>query len=65
MVQIKVERGSGKIHIKSDGHANYAKHGSDIVCAGISAILETTVLGLTELAIAYPDYVSVDIEEEG
>lgn len=28
------------------GHANYADYGQDIVCAGVSAIVQTTVMGL-------------------
>lgn len=38
------------------GHAEYAKYGKDIVCAGVSSILTTTVngiLSLEENAITY------------
>lgn len=42
---------SGKISgFCSKGHAGYAEPGSDIVCAGISAILQTAYLGLTRVA---------------
>lgn len=34
----------------SAGHARFAKSGSDIVCAGISAILQTAYLGLKEIS---------------
>lgn len=34
----------------SKGHAGYAESGSDIVCAGVSAILQTAYLGLTKVA---------------
>lgn len=30
------------------GHANYEEHGRDIVCAGVSAIVQTAILGLQE-----------------
>lgn len=30
------------------GHANYADYGDDIVCAAISAITQTALLGLTD-----------------
>jgi uncharacterized protein YsxB (DUF464 family) len=30
------------------GHANTAPHGHDIVCAGVSALAQTAVLGLEE-----------------
>lgn len=32
------------------GHAGYAGHGQDIVCAAVSAIAQTAVLGLTDEA---------------
>ncbi|MEC9488138.1 MAG: ribosomal-processing cysteine protease Prp [Halanaerobium sp.] len=32
------------------GHASYAPHGEDIVCAAISVLLQTTLLGLLEVA---------------
>lgn len=31
-----------------DGHAGYSEAGSDIVCAGISALSETALLGLIQ-----------------
>jgi uncharacterized protein YsxB (DUF464 family) len=29
-----------------EGHANYAEHGRDIVCASVSAIAQTALIGL-------------------
>lgn len=34
------------------GHANYAEHGQDIVCASVSALVQTTILSLQEHSIA-------------
>ena len=34
----------------SKGHAGFGQSGRDIVCAGISAILQTAALGLTQVA---------------
>ena len=31
------------------GHTGYAEEGSDIVCSAVSALTQTTVLGLTEV----------------
>lgn len=31
------------------GHTNWAVHGEDVVCAAVSALTQTTVLGLTEV----------------
>ena len=56
MVSIKIERKAGKIIAFScEGHCDYKKKGEDIVCAGISSILQTAVLGLKE-------YLKADIE---
>jgi uncharacterized protein len=34
------------------GHADFAEHGEDVVCAAVSAILQAVALGLTEYARA-------------
>lgn len=48
MVKIKIVRNStGDITgFSVTGHANTAPHGEDIVCAGISALTQTAILGL-------------------
>jgi hypothetical protein len=49
MIRIKVVRENRKIvSFSAEGHANYKKEGEDIVCAGVSSILQATVLGLKE-----------------
>ena len=35
---------------EASGHSGYAESGSDIVCAAISAILQTACIGLTSVA---------------
>lgn len=30
-----------------NGHAEYAEHGRDVVCASVSAVAQTTLLGLS------------------
>jgi uncharacterized protein YsxB (DUF464 family) len=44
----------------ADGHADWAEHGRDIVCAAVSAILQAARLGLEEHA-----GVAVDAHQEG
>ena len=39
------------------GHAEYAEYGKDIVCAGISALVETAILGLENVACLKPEVV--------
>ena len=41
------------------GHANYAEKGSDIVCAGVSAIVQA-LIGWIEEHSEYADMVSID-----
>lgn len=52
MVKVKVRRDErGAITgFSITGHARYADHGYDIVCAGVSAIAQTAVLGLRHVA---------------
>ena len=52
MIEVSVRRDE----IKISGHANYAVSGSDIVCAGVTALAQTlikSIEGLTEDKIEY------------
>lgn len=61
MINITVTKeDNGHINIDVNGHANYAPHGQDIVCAGVSAIVQTTLLGLEAIADSYPHNVHID-----
>lgn len=44
---IIVTKTNDSISVK--GHAEYAKHGKDIVCAGVSALAQTLIYSLQEL----------------
>lgn len=48
MIKIEIVRNSDQamVGFSVTGHANTAPHGHDIVCAGISALTQTAVLGL-------------------
>ena len=48
MINIEIVRSSDQamVGFSVTGHANTAPHGQDIVCAGISALTQTAVLGL-------------------
>ena len=39
MTRIQIEKTEGKIGITCSGHAGYSNPGTDIVCAGISAMM--------------------------
>ena len=38
MIWVHYARGEGEHELTINGHAGYAEHGKDIVCAGVSAI---------------------------
>lgn len=44
---IEVQQHSGGISVK--GHAGYAPHGQDIVCAAVSTLVQTLVVSISEL----------------
>ncbi len=48
MITIRLERGDDRriVAFAVTGHSGYAKWGNDIVCAGVSAVVQTTILGL-------------------
>ncbi len=52
MVKIRiVSTTDGRISsISASGHSGYAERGFDIVCSGISALLQTAVIGISRLA---------------
>lgn len=51
---VTVTRRKDGISIK--GHANYAKPGKDIVCAGVSALVQTLIQSVEELTADQIEY---------
>lgn len=50
MIRIKISESNGRItHLLARGHSGFAEHGKDIVCAGVSALLQALKIGLEEL----------------
>lgn|SRR5690554_3043033 len=50
MTSIQLLRSAGRfVGFKAKGHTGYGPTGQDIVCAGVSTLVQTTVLGLQEL----------------
>ncbi|MFG2826107.1 ribosomal-processing cysteine protease Prp [Streptomyces sp. NPDC048434] len=62
MIRIRARLGDGRTSIEVDGHEEHAADGR--VCAAVSAITQTALLGLEQVAAQYPDLVSVDITQE-
>ena len=52
MVSIGIQRNSDGqvVGCHMSGHAGYDEHGFDIVCAAVSALSATAMLGLTQIA---------------
>ncbi|MFB6873756.1 ribosomal-processing cysteine protease Prp [Streptomyces sp. NPDC056323] len=62
MIRVRARLGEGRTSIEVDGHEEHAEDGR--VCAAVSAITQTALLGLEQIARQYPDLVSVDITQE-
>jgi len=50
------KRGEHFVRIESKGHTGYADNGVDIVCAGLSALIQGALLGLLKVVGIRPDY---------
>ncbi len=50
------------IGVLCEGHSDYAEEGSDIVCAAVSSVVQTAVLGLMQKAGIPVEY-EVDAQE--
>lgn len=62
MISIRARLGNGLTRIEVTGHEEHAENGR--VCAAISAIAQTALLGLEAIAEQYPDLVTIDITED-
>ena len=62
MVSIGIQRNSDGqvIGCHLSGHAGYDEHGFDIVCAAVSALTATAMLGLTQIAQQEGEYTNSD-----
>ena len=62
MIRVRARLGDGRTVIEVDGHEGHVDAGR--VCAAVSAITQTALLGLEAVAAQHPDLVSVDITQE-
>lgn len=52
MTKVVISKKDNKIfEVECDGHTNYGEKGEDIVCASLSSIVQTAVLGLLMIAL--------------
>lgn len=58
MTKVTITKRNNKIAtVECDGHTNYGERGEDIVCAALSSVVQTALLGLLVVAC-----VEVDID---
>ncbi|AYD81607.1 protease [Streptomyces phage Kromp] len=62
MIHVRARLGDGRTVIEVDGHEGHVEDGR--VCAAVSAITQTALLGLQVVGEQHPDLVSVDITQE-
>ncbi|MER7930487.1 ribosomal-processing cysteine protease Prp [Streptomyces sp. NPDC096057] len=62
MIHVRARLGNGRTCIEVDGHEGHVEDGR--VCAAITAITQTALLGLEQYAQQFPDLVSVEITQE-
>jgi uncharacterized protein len=61
VIHVRAELRDGHTTITVDGHEDHARDGT--VCAAVSAITQTALLGLQAVAEQHPDLVSIEIME--
>jgi uncharacterized protein YsxB (DUF464 family) len=61
VIVIRGELADGSLHLSVEGHANLGADGR--VCAAVSAVTQTALLGLEELARQHPGHIDLEIEE--
>ena len=62
MTDIKLTRKNNSIvEVEASGHTGYGEQGEDIVCAGISTLLQSSLLGLLQVAKVNVKY-HIDVE---
>ena len=56
MTKVTILKKNNQIfEVECDGHTNYGEKGEDIVCASLSSIVQTAVLGLLMVALVELD----------
>jgi len=63
MTRIEIFRKNGQIvRYKASGHAGFAEHGEDIVCAALSMAMQLPLGGLQDVLEIYPKF---EINDDG
>lgn len=64
MIHVAARLEDGRLELIVSGHAGAGEPGQDVVCAAVSAIVHTALLGLQAVAERHPEHVRVTITEE-
>lgn len=62
MIRVVADLADGLFSLRVEGHEGRVEGGR--VCAAVSAISQTALLGLQEIARQHPDIVSINITQE-
>jgi len=61
MTKVKITKRNNKIiEVECDGHTGYGVYGEDIVCASLSSVVQTALLGLLVVAQVNPQVSRLD-----
>lgn len=63
MIQVSAHLDAGRFALLVEGHEGHVEGG--VVCAAVSAITQTALLGLEQVAAQYPGSVAVTVVQEG
>jgi uncharacterized protein YsxB (DUF464 family) len=63
MTKVVIEKKNGHIvSLSADGHTGYGVEGEDIVCAALSSVIQTALLGLMRVAGISVEYTVLETE---
>ncbi|MCH4886664.1 ribosomal-processing cysteine protease Prp [Acidaminobacter sp. JC074] len=65
MTEVTVLIKDSIVSIEADGHAGFADHGEDIVCAAISVLMQTAVNSLEKVAGIPENRIILEMDEDG
>lgn len=62
MITVRAHVADGHTSIAVEGHENHADQGR--ICAAVTAVIRTALLGLEQIALRHPEHVHIEISEE-
>lgn len=64
MIRVRATITDDRMCIDVFGHAAFEEPGRDIVCAGVSMLMQTTLLGLEAAAQHYSTWISAEVNDQ-